>query len=94
MTFIAGSTRRQQLPSKDRRRSILTRKRFQFVGALVIAVLLPWWLRPTIGGRLFEAASTNAFVANMIAGKKMKPDKAAETWVKANTGKVNAWLGK
>ncbi len=25
-------------------------------------------------------------VANMIAGKKMKPDKAAEAWVKANPG--------
>ena len=33
-------------------------------------------------------------VANMIAGKKMKPDKAAAVWVKANPGKVNAWLGK
>ncbi len=33
-------------------------------------------------------------VANMIAGKKMKPDKAAEAWVKANPGKVNAWLAK
>jgi len=33
-------------------------------------------------------------VANMIAGKKIKPDKAAEAWVKANPGKVNAWLAK
>ena len=33
-------------------------------------------------------------VANLIAGKKMKPDKAAETWVKANQAKVNVWLGK
>ena len=32
------------------------------------------------------------FVANLIAGKKMKPEKAAEQWVKANPGKVNAWL--
>ena len=32
------------------------------------------------------------FVANLIAGKKMKPDKAAEQWVKANAAKVNAWL--
>jgi glycine betaine/proline transport system substrate-binding protein len=31
-------------------------------------------------------------VSNLIAGKKMKPDKAAETWVKANAAKVNAWL--
>ena len=33
-------------------------------------------------------------VANLIAGKKLKPDKAAEQWVKANPGKVNAWLAK
>ena len=32
------------------------------------------------------------FVANLIAGKKLKPEKAAEQWVKANPGKVNAWL--
>jgi glycine betaine/proline transport system substrate-binding protein len=31
-------------------------------------------------------------VANLISGKKMKPDKAAETWVKANPGKVALWL--
>ena len=34
------------------------------------------------------------FVANLIAGKKMKPDKAAEQWVKANQAKVNKWLAK
>ena len=33
-------------------------------------------------------------VANMISGKKMKPDKAAEVWVKANPGKVALWLKK
>ncbi len=32
------------------------------------------------------------YVANLIAGKKMKPEKAAEQWVKANAAKVNAWL--
>jgi glycine betaine/proline transport system substrate-binding protein len=31
-------------------------------------------------------------VSNLIAGKKMKPDKAAETWAKKNAAKVNAWL--
>ena len=31
-------------------------------------------------------------VSNLIAGKKLKPDKAAEQWVKANRAKVNAWL--
>ena len=28
----------------------------------------------------------------MIAGDHMNPDKAAEKWVKANPGKVKAWL--
>ncbi|HLG09533.1 MAG TPA: glycine betaine ABC transporter substrate-binding protein [Gaiellaceae bacterium] len=31
-------------------------------------------------------------VAKYIAGDKMKPEKAAEKWVKANQAKVNAWL--
>ena len=31
-------------------------------------------------------------VAKWIAGDKMKPDDAAEKWVKANAAKVNAWL--
>jgi glycine betaine/proline transport system substrate-binding protein len=31
-------------------------------------------------------------VSNLIAGKKLKPDKAAEQWVKANPAKVNAWV--
>jgi glycine betaine/proline transport system substrate-binding protein len=31
-------------------------------------------------------------VAKWIAGDKVKPDKAAEKWVKANAAKVNAWL--
>jgi len=33
-------------------------------------------------------------VATWIAGQHMKPDKAAEKWVKANMAKVNAWIGK
>jgi glycine betaine/proline transport system substrate-binding protein len=31
-------------------------------------------------------------VSNLIAGKKLKPEKAAEQWVKANAAKVNAWV--
>jgi glycine betaine/proline transport system substrate-binding protein len=31
-------------------------------------------------------------VAKWIAGGKVKPDKAAERWAKANAAKVNAWL--
>ena len=41
----------------------------------------------------WTAKDQNA-VAFLIGGKKMKPEKAAETWAKANPGKVNAWLGK
>ena len=41
----------------------------------------------------WTSADQNA-VANLIAGKKMKPDKAAEQWVKANQAKVNKWLAK
>jgi glycine betaine/proline transport system substrate-binding protein len=32
------------------------------------------------------------FVSNLIAGKHMQPDKAAEQWAKANPAKVAAWL--
>jgi len=39
-------------------------------------------------------ADDQNFVANLIAGKHVDPDKAAEQWVKANTAKVNGWLGK
>jgi glycine betaine/proline transport system substrate-binding protein len=39
-------------------------------------------------------ANDQNYVANLIAGKHMDPAKAAEQWVKANPGKVNAWLGK
>ena len=41
----------------------------------------------------WTAADQN-YVANLIAGKHVDPDKAAEMWVKANPGKVNKWLGK
>jgi glycine betaine/proline transport system substrate-binding protein len=41
----------------------------------------------------WTSADQNA-VANLIAGKKMKPDKAAEQWAKANQAKVKAWLAK
>jgi glycine betaine/proline transport system substrate-binding protein len=38
-------------------------------------------------------ANDQNVVANLIAGKHMDPDKAAEQWVKANPAKVKAWLG-
>jgi glycine betaine/proline transport system substrate-binding protein len=39
-------------------------------------------------------ADDQNFVANLIAGKHVDPNKAAEQWVKANQARVNAWLGK
>jgi glycine betaine/proline transport system substrate-binding protein len=41
----------------------------------------------------WTAADQNT-VANLIAGKHVDPEKAAEQWVKANPSKVKAWLGK
>jgi glycine betaine/proline transport system substrate-binding protein len=38
-------------------------------------------------------ADDQNFVANLIAGQHVDPAKAAEQWVKANPGKVKAWLG-
>jgi glycine betaine/proline transport system substrate-binding protein len=37
-------------------------------------------------------AKDQNFVANLISGKKLKPEKAAELWVKANAATVRAWL--
>jgi lipopolysaccharide/colanic/teichoic acid biosynthesis glycosyltransferase len=48
--------------------SILTRKRFQFAGALIIGALIPWLTRgPILPGRIGEAASVNTFIANIAA---------------------------
>ena len=48
--------------------SLLTRKRFQFAGAVVVAALLPWWVRgPLLPGELFEPASVNTLIGNFIA---------------------------
>lgn len=54
--------------SRHDRRSIITRKRFQFAGALVIGALLPWVFREmTVPGKPFGIAGTNTLVANAIA---------------------------
>src|SRR5438445_6151957 len=49
------------------RRSILTRKRFQFAGALLLGAILPWALRLFLPGKLIEASSLNALTGNVIA---------------------------
>ena len=54
--------------STSRSASILARKRFQFVGAIVIGALVPWILRETVlPGKSFEASTLNTAVANMLA---------------------------
>jgi glycine betaine/proline transport system substrate-binding protein len=57
-------------------------KKFATSGSPAAAFLKKWkW-----------ANADQEYVANLIAGKHMAPDKAAEKWAKANTAKVNAWL--
>jgi glycine betaine/proline transport system substrate-binding protein len=61
---------------------LLTTK-FAKSGSPAVAVIKRWkW-----------SANDQNTVANMIAGKHVDPDKAAEAWVKANPAKVKAWLG-
>src|SRR4051794_6606641 len=50
-----------------RRPSILTRKRFQFAGALVISALIPWLARGPLPGSPFDPASINGLVGNGVA---------------------------
>ena len=53
--------------ARTRESSILTRKRFQFAGALVIGALVPWLMRGPLPGLIMEPASLIALVANVIA---------------------------
>ncbi len=48
--------------------SLLVRKRFQFAGALLIGALLPWVARGSLlPGSMFEPASLNTFIGNVVA---------------------------
>jgi glycine betaine/proline transport system substrate-binding protein len=59
-------------------------KKFATSGSPAVAVLKRWrWTN-----------DQQNLVAKWIAGDHMKPDKAAEKWVKANMATVNKWLGK
>ncbi len=49
------------------RRSILTRKRFQFAGAVILAAMLPYLVHAAGPATLFGPAATNALAANCIA---------------------------
>jgi len=57
--------------------------RFAKSGSPAVNVIKKW---------KWTAADQN-YVANLIAGKHVDPDKAAEQWVKANQAKVKTWLG-
>jgi lipopolysaccharide/colanic/teichoic acid biosynthesis glycosyltransferase len=54
-------------PAERNERSILTRRRFQYAGALVVGALLPWSLRWILPGTLVEAATLNGLSGNVIA---------------------------
>jgi lipopolysaccharide/colanic/teichoic acid biosynthesis glycosyltransferase len=48
--------------------SLLVRKRFQFIGALGVTTLLPWFARgPLLPGSMLEPASLNSLVGNIAA---------------------------
>ena len=47
--------------------SFLIRKRFQFVGALLIGAGLPWLARAPLPGSMIEPASVNALIGNIVA---------------------------
>lgn len=64
MNSFAGSDFGDQRLS----RSLLVRKRFQFLSALVIGAFVPWWLRgPFLPGALTEPAAENALLGNVVA---------------------------
>ena len=56
------------LQHKARRSPMISRKRFQFVSALLIGALLPWMMRGTLlPGRWTEPAAINTLLANCMA---------------------------
>jgi len=59
--------RHERVKQRNRNGSILTRKRFQFVGALIIGAVLPWAARGPLPGELLEAATVNTLVGNFVA---------------------------
>jgi lipopolysaccharide/colanic/teichoic acid biosynthesis glycosyltransferase len=59
---------RHERARRVRQGSLLTRKRFQFAGALVLGALAPWLARgPLLPGELSEPAALNALAGNAVA---------------------------
>src|SRR5580765_7581927 len=59
---------RHETPARLTKRSLFTRRRFQYAGALVLGALLPVVLRGTVlPGLPGEAATVNALIGNLVA---------------------------
>ena len=58
-----------QIEPKEGRghRSIATRRRFQFAGALVFGALVPWLMRAPLPGGMLEVTTINALIGNFAA---------------------------
>lgn len=59
---------RKAKQAEPREASLLTRRRFQFAGALLFGALAPWFARgPLLPGTLLEHASINTLAGNAVA---------------------------
>ena len=61
------SARRRSTERGERQASLLHRKRFQLALSLLLAALLPWAARSFLQGHLFEPASINGLMGNVVA---------------------------
>jgi lipopolysaccharide/colanic/teichoic acid biosynthesis glycosyltransferase len=61
------SARRRSAGRGDRQASLLHRKRFQLALSLLLAALLPWAARAFLQGYMFEPASINGLIGNVVA---------------------------
>ena len=94
--YPPSSTQVARLPRSKLRRAI--DQLLEYLPALkeVARPQLENWAKGAAVLRRFKWPSNDAqnLVAKWIAGDHMKPDAAAEKWVKANMAVVNKWLGK
>ena len=61
-------TQHKPLSRRERQRSLLARRRFQFAGALLVSALLPWVLRDYVmDQKPLVVAAGNALIANALA---------------------------
>ena len=60
-------TRRRSALPRPRQGALIHRKRFQLALSLVLAALVPWAARAFLPGRLFEPASINGLMGNIVA---------------------------